>query len=111
MYSKYHKSILLFLAVFFVHQCSVALYVPTADDALKSGYSLDSLNTGREYYMNRCASCHYLYLPASYTSEEWQPIVERMEVRSGLLTGEKELIIGYLNAGSKTAAPENGKEE
>jgi len=95
------KVLVALLAVFFVYQCSVALHVPTAIDAERSGISLDSLLQGRELYIQHCASCHTLYLPENYTSEEWPGIMDRMQERAGLDLAGKERVLAYLLAADK----------
>ncbi|HET8963775.1 MAG TPA: hypothetical protein VFM99_07755 [Chitinophagales bacterium] len=76
--------------------------MPVAADEITSGNSLDSLITGRNLYISKCASCHSLYLPTQYTLHEWEINVNEMEEKAKLNSTQKELIFNYLVLNCKT---------
>ncbi|MBP7400697.1 MAG: hypothetical protein KA954_13990 [Chitinophagales bacterium] len=84
------------VGLFLLVRCSSALYMPVAADEVISGNSLDSLITGRNLYISKCASCHSLYLPKQYTLHQWEINVEEMEEKAKLNSTQKELIFNYL---------------
>ena len=90
-----------FLFVAGLISCVSALYLPTQQDADAQQVSLATLQEGRTLYQNRCASCHNLSLPSSYTKREWAPILDRMQKPAKIDEAQKALIAGYLVAGSK----------
>ena len=49
------------------------------------------LAEGKGLYENNCAKCHKLYAPSDFSSEEWKPIVARMQKKAHLddLQGQK----------------------
>jgi len=81
--------------------CMSTLYIPSQKDALTLNISLEKLQQGRQLYINKCAGCHNLYLPSGYTSKEWAPIMDKMQSPGKIDDVEKELIMNYLNSGSK----------
>ena len=46
---------------------------------------------GKSLYENNCANCHKLYNTKDFSSEEWKPIVARMQKKADLddLAGQK----------------------
>ena len=89
------------IIVLLICKCSSALYKPGIYDAQKYGTTLDTLIAGRKLYVEKCASCHTIYLPEKYTRQEWSFETDRMQVRSGITTDEKKVILKYLESGSK----------
>ena len=81
--------------------CVSALYIPTQKDALSQNISLEKLQQGRGLYMNKCASCHNLHLPSSFTSKAWAPILAKMQKRARIDDSQKELIAAYLETNCK----------
>jgi len=81
--------------------CVSALYIPSQSDALSQNTSLEKLQQGRELYINRCGSCHNLYLPSSYTSKSWKPIMDKMQKPARIDDSQKELIAAYLETSCK----------
>lgn len=99
MYSK-RKTLVLLVAAGLI-SCVSALYVPTQKDAVSQNTSLEKLQQGRGLYIKQCGSCHNLYLPSSYTSKAWKPIMDRMQKRAHIDDSQKELIMAYLQTNSK----------
>lgn len=97
----YKKKILIPLAALVLISCASALYIPTSKDALIQNTSLEKLHQGRALYINRCGSCHNLYLPSNYTSKAWKPIMDKMQKRARIDDSQKELVNNYLGASSK----------
>ncbi len=81
--------------------CVASLYVPTEIDAKVFNTTLDTLKTGRELYVNKCGGCHNLYLPARYTKQEWQQIMDKMQKPAKIDNSQKELINMYLKTSNK----------
>jgi hypothetical protein len=86
-----------------IYRCGSALYVPTVEDQQRTGIMLDSLSDGRKLYVDRCGSCHNLYLPAQYTESEWEKNVEEMQVKAKVTDSQKTKMLCYLKSGCKTA--------
>ena len=99
MYSN-RKSIWLLLSASFI-SCVSVLYMPSQDDALKQNTSLEKLQQGRELYISKCGSCHNLYLPSSYNSKEWLPILDKMQKPARIDDSQKEIITRYIETNSK----------
>ena len=93
----FKNSITTIILVLVLYGCATALYVPTESDALEQNISLNTLKTGRELYMNKCSSCHNLYLPGKYTSQEWIPIIDKMQKRAKIDSTQRALILKYIN--------------
>jgi mono/diheme cytochrome c family protein len=99
MYYK-RKTAFLFFAAGLI-SCATALYMPTQNDAIAQKIPLEKLQQGRTLYINKCAGCHNLYLPAAYTNMDWTPILDRMQKPAKITDSEKELIAAYLETNSK----------
>lgn len=54
-------------------------------------------NAGKEIYENNCAKCHQLYDPKSYSIQEWQPILKKMQVKARLQDADMDKILAYLS--------------
>lgn len=101
MNSKKIATALILFAAMLVNQCSVALEVPTAVDAQKSGTSLEILVKGRDMYIRKCGSCHGLYLPEKLTAVQWQTSMEKMQKKSKINQEHKEMILKFLSSKCK----------
>jgi len=55
-----------------------------------------SMSEGERLYRANCRSCHLLRNPASYTDEQWPPLVERYGSRIPLSPETKQKIVDYL---------------
>lgn len=94
-----YKIILLFIllgGISIFYRCGSVLYLPVTADAEKAGISLDTLNNGRNLYINNCASCHTLYAPEKFTTAEWKKNVNAMQKRAHINDEQKEQILKYL---------------
>ncbi len=54
-------------------------------------------NAGKEIYENNCAKCHQLYDPKSYSIQDWQPILKKMQIQARLQDAEMDKILTYLS--------------
>lgn len=99
MYSN--KIVFAGLFLLCISGCVATLYIPTAEDAQKNNTTVDSLSLGRELYINKCSNCHNLYLPSSYTKEEWKKIIDDMQKRSKIDDKQKESIYTYVQINAK----------
>lgn len=88
-------SLILILILF---SCSSALYIPTESQQTAS-VSLADLQQGRKLYVEKCGSCHSLFLPEKYNKTEWQHWVKLMESKVVINDLEKEKILKYLIKG------------
>jgi mono/diheme cytochrome c family protein len=70
--------------------------------------TLDSLESGRLTYAQRCSGCHALRAPQNYRPEEWERHVENMAKEAGLNSGEKELVAEFLVTMSAVSEPKGG---
>jgi hypothetical protein len=57
------------------------------------------LNDARKLYVGKCAKCHKLHDPATYTPEKWDEWMDRMTRKSKLKPEQAELLARYLAAG------------
>jgi hypothetical protein len=78
--------------------CTSELWVPTEADATPK-VSFEELQKGRRKYVEKCSSCHSLYLPEKYSPAQWRIIVDDMEDEAKMNPGEKDLIVKYLTKG------------
>ena len=101
MSSKLKIITIILITVLLIYKCSTALYIPTSVDAQQLGISLDSLRMGRVMYVNKCGSCHSLFLPERYTKSEWRVNLDSMQIRSDLNDQQKKVILKYLESKSK----------
>ncbi len=84
------------IATLIFSACSTALYLPSDMDAKASMIPLDSLMKGRKLYINKCSSCHNLYLPEKYTTAGWDTLLPRMQERAKISNSEINIIKKYL---------------
>jgi hypothetical protein len=80
--------------------CTSELYVPTATDATPT-VTFEELQKGRRKYVEKCSSCHALYLPEKYSSAQWRSILDDMEDEAKMNPDEKDLIVKYLTKGKE----------
>jgi hypothetical protein len=78
--------------------CSSALYIPTESHETASA-SLSQLHSGRILYVQKCGSCHTLFLPEKYSKQEWQHFLDEMQQKASINNTEKEQILKYLSKG------------
>ena len=78
--------------------CSTALYTPSESQQTTSA-SLLQLQEGRKLYVQKCGSCHTLYLPEKYTKPQWQNFIDEMQQKAKIDDREKEQILKYLSKG------------
>ncbi|MFZ4399554.1 MAG: hypothetical protein ACOYO1_05945 [Bacteroidales bacterium] len=81
--------------------CIASLYLPTEEDAKIYNIPLTTLKEGRELYINKCSSCHNLYLPSNYTKHEWSLNLNKMQKRAKIDSTQKENITKYLEINAK----------
>ena len=96
--SKFKIAIILLLISGLVYHCKVALYMPVAIDAEKSGTTIDTLMLGRNLYIDHCSSCHNLHLPHKFTAIRWRENVNKMQVKAKIDDEQKAIILKYLIA-------------
>ncbi|MGH7163763.1 MAG: hypothetical protein ACREID_09785 [Planctomycetota bacterium] len=53
-------------------------------------------SSGRGLYEASCGRCHALYMPSSFTAEEWRFFVGKYGRRARLRAEEKERVLDYL---------------
>lgn len=82
------------LAILFAG-CASALYQPLPEHASAS-VSFEQLQAGRSAYVNKCGSCHSLYLPHQYSPEVWAHNLDEMQERSKMSDEEKKLVYDYI---------------
>lgn len=78
--------------------CTSALYKPTASHETATA-SLAQLQAGRKAYVQKCGSCHTLFLPEKYTKQEWKHWLSEMQEEAKLDTLQKQQILLYLTKG------------
>lgn len=79
----------------FVFACSTSIYIPK-ESTLYTKETLSALQKGRVTYINKCGSCHTLYLPEKYGTSQWRSQIARMAAKAKLTDQEEELILRYL---------------
>jgi hypothetical protein len=75
--------------------CSTALYLPVASPGI-SNSDLGEMKQGRSLYINKCGSCHTLYLPEKYSAPQWKVQVRRMAEKAKLTTMEETRILRFV---------------
>ena len=78
-----------------VFACSTALYVPN-ENARISKEDLSEMQKGRTVYINKCGSCHSLFVPEKYSTNEWKVQVEHMGPKAHLTSLETEEVLKYV---------------
>jgi hypothetical protein len=64
--------------------------------------TVTDLMKGRELYIDNCGGCHRLYAPGEKTFSEWMEVYKEMERRIHQTASEKEKLLAYLRATSKS---------
>lgn len=77
---------------------SDSLYVPSNSDVTASA-TLADLQQGRTLYISKCADCHSLYLPESFTASQWRSILPTMTPRTNLTSAQVQLVTKYVTKG------------
>lgn len=54
------------------------------------------LAEGKSLFVNNCAKCHNLKNPNNYTTEEWTPILLRMQKKAKITDADREAIYNYV---------------
>lgn len=96
--------------------CASSLPAPSAEGAKRAAarwpnVAVADLERGRALYAGRCASCHQLFEPGTYTAERWEKEVAEMRDRAGLDAAEEVSILQYLvsvSAQAKAASHAEG---
>jgi hypothetical protein len=78
--------------------CAPTLYIPT-NAHVSTDATLEELKTGRDLYVQKCSSCHNLYLPTDYRADRWKGILDTMQVKARISEQQKVAINKYLLAG------------
>lgn len=98
MYSKMKKTIGISMLLVLLIACTSALYIPTKENVSPKA-DLEQLKEGRALYVNKCSSCHSLYLPEKYKKTQWRKWVDKMAPKAQISNAEKEKIYQYLTKG------------
>jgi hypothetical protein len=61
----------------------------------------DTLNNGKIVCDTKCLNCHKVIDPGKFTTQQWSPIVAKMQKRSKITDTEKEMLIKYLASKAK----------
>lgn len=100
--------IALTLAVGAAAGCAAALDHPVEQDvewasARWPQTTMEDLRRGRALYVEKCAGCHNLPLPAAYSPQEWEDYVAYMSADAKLNPDEQQSILRFLAAASARA--------
>ena len=81
-----------------IYSCSPKIVPPPPPPvAVKSDKIFGSLaEEGKYLYENNCAKCHKLYDPKSFSSEDWKPILVRMQKKAKISDDQREKIYNYI---------------
>ena len=74
---------------------------PTSKDVTvltAKGVMTKELAEGKNLYENNCAKCHKLYDPKNYNSEDWKPILIRMQKKAHIDDAQIGSISDYINS-------------
>jgi cytochrome c5 len=63
--------------------------------------SINIEESGEKMFQKRCAECHDLYAPNTFTSQQWEPIVFDMQKKGGISNDDTYLILDYLKKNAK----------
>ena len=58
-------------------------------------------NDGRAIYERSCARCHALYMPKSFSADDWRFYVKKYGRRARLREGQRDLVLGYLSRNAR----------
>lgn len=95
------KVILIIGAVALITCCSPKLFTPTAIEIQRAQqFTADADSTyliqGRELYINKCGSCHYLYKPEMFSAQKWKHEMVEMQNEAKLNEEEFNKVRTYL---------------
>ena len=100
MYSK--RNVIKIAAIVFIctliYSCSSALYEPDLKE-VKDEALFAELKEGRKVYVEKCGSCHNLYLPEKFSKSRWEEELDEMQKRAKLTDKEKANILKYVTFG------------
>ncbi|CAM4256260.1 cytochrome c [Flavobacterium terrigena] len=65
-------------------------------EPLKPVATAETLAEGKSLYEMNCAKCHKLFDPNTFNTEEWTPIVLRMQKKAKISDEHREKIYAYL---------------
>ena len=103
------KSIAFALMALLIYSCAAKSSV-TVVEAKKEELSIEpiietkyvvmteALAEGKTLFENNCAKCHSLYNPKDFSSEQWQPILIRMQKEARLDDVQIGNISNYINS-------------
>jgi hypothetical protein len=91
------------LILLVLYGCSSRLPVITSEQTHRAGSRWPgvtslTLNEGRQKYIEKCASCHSLYVPSHFTEEQWTRTMKDMRVKAHLTQEENDLIVKFIFA-------------
>lgn len=72
--------------------CSPKVAQPVATEAPLS----PELAAGKMLYENNCGKCHKLYNAKDFSSENWKPILAKMQKKAKISDEDREKIYAYL---------------
>lgn len=96
--------------------CGGGLPNPSQTDVDRSGtrwpgLTVADLERGRTLYAGRCAACHQLYAPHSFTPERWELEVDKMSARARLNERQELEIRQYLVSVASRGAKETAQRQ
>ncbi|MFZ4454681.1 MAG: hypothetical protein ACOYOT_00520 [Bacteroidales bacterium] len=80
--------------------CFAGIYKPSKGDETPAA-SFEELKSGRNLYINNCASCHALHQPERYDTAQWRQWMDKMAVKAKINLQDKALIMKYVTKGAK----------
>lgn len=86
-----------------LYSCAAPLPVPTTAHAEWAaqrwpGTDTTALQHGRTLYIGKCAGCHNLYTPDSFSEQKWTDIMPKMQKKAKIADSEADLILHYVLA-------------
>jgi len=87
------KLILSATVVFLLVSCSMTL---TPDSKFAKMAMSEHKNQGKDMYESKCGKCHDLPSASSFSAEEWQSIMLRMQPKAKISDEQREAIYTYL---------------
>src|SRR5512138_1891631 len=111
----YKIKLIIALAIILVVACAAILPKPTEKEVAKGrilykNLTLEELEQGRQIYINRCGSCHQLYVPSQVGRDVWHKQLDRMVTQFSKLDSVKAgLVRKYINVSLITDTSSNQK--
>ncbi len=96
LFKKINRFSLALLQYWCVLSCTTALYIPKENTGI-SREEFKELQKGRDLYINKCGSCHTLFLPEKYNAVQWKFQVGRMADKANLTSGQTAEIFKYVS--------------